>query len=296
MENNCTPGPQRDLVKEKLNECIERLKNPDDSLTWSHIKSDYAQYGISKRKVFEHMRGIHRNSKRGRQFALPARVEKSIVDSIVICEQMGFSKTKRDVEKELIIPLASGQEKYPFKKSTKGEYLGPSGIWWDGFLQRQSNRLQLKTASPLNRVRAAAANPRAFESVYDTLRGRMEVPENIIMIDETAIPTKTGWEKHVLGERNRRPAHIPAGTVDERHMTLVAACSANGCMLPPAYICAGKHIMEVSAHIVNNAVHPVACSRAKLPIPQLAWVCCPLFDSQELERRQTDTGKPIYSV
>jgi hypothetical protein len=212
MEKNCSRDRQQDLVNEKIKECLSRLKGPKANLTWSQIKSEYGQYGITKKKVYEHIRGIQRGSRRGRPPLLSAQLEKSIVDCIITCEQREYSKTMKDVEDDLLIPLASGNDKYPFKKSASGEYLGPSKIWWKGFLHRHNGRVSFKTASPVARVRAAAANPRAFMSVNDMLRGRMEIPQNIVMIDETSIPSKTGWEEHVLGERNQRPAHIPAGT------------------------------------------------------------------------------------
>ncbi len=246
MATNVSRDREPELVNDKIQECLGRLKGPNANLTWSQINSEYGQYGITKKDVYKHMRGIQKGKPRGRPPSLSVELEKSIVDCIITCEQRGYSKTKKDVENELIIPLASGSDKYPFKKTASGEYLGPSKIWWAGFLRRHNERMLFKTASPVVRVRAAAANPRAFISVNEMLRGRMDIPENIVMIDETSIPSKPGWEAKVLGERNKRPAHIPAGTVDERHMTLVAACSADGRMLPPAYICAGKHIMEAS--------------------------------------------------
>ena len=82
--------------------------------------------------------------------------------------------------------------------------------------------------------------------MYEKLRGLMDVPENIVMLGETAIPDACGWERHVLSERLHALARIPAGMVDQRHMTLLAACTAAGSMLPPCYIFSGQYLMAVS--------------------------------------------------
>ena len=236
----------RELVREKLIECVARLRDPDDNLTWSGIKREYGRYGINVRMVCEHKRGAPRTrATRGRHQALSAERERVIVDCIVACQRMGFAKTREDVERELIIPMASSLPMYPFKTTASGERLGPSRTWWKLFLRRHRGRLRFIRACPLTRARAVAATPRAFESVYRRLRGLMDIPENVLKVDETSIPAECGWERHVLGESTQTPARIPAGTIDQRHMTLVAACSAAGRMLPPVYICAGMHYMEV---------------------------------------------------
>jgi hypothetical protein len=49
----------------------------------------------------------------------------------------------------------------------------------------------------------------------------------------------------VLAAPGSSPANIPAGTIDQRHISLVAACTAAGQMLPSVYICAGQHVTEV---------------------------------------------------
>jgi hypothetical protein len=233
-------------VRDKLDEYLARLKDPKENLSWSKIKKEC---GVSTRKLHERMRGIQRHRVTlGRPTALSPEVEKAIADYIVRCRQLGFTKTRELVERDIIIPLASTQqEKYPFNIAANGQPLGPSRKWWRLFLQRHENELQVTRASPLACIHAAAANAQAFESVYASLRGRMDIPDNAVVLDETAIPDKCGWAPKVLSDRNRAPAYIPGGDIDQRHLTLVAACSAAGHMLPATYICAGESISEARA-------------------------------------------------
>lgn len=243
-----TEDRPRELARRKLLECVSRLRDPRDGLTWSGIKKAYGRYGINARKVRASMRDSPKTGAiRGRPWALSPERERRIVDCIVTCQRMGFSKTRRDVERELIIPMASTLDKYPFKIAANGEPQGPTRKWWKGFLHRHRDRLHFIRACPLSRARAAAATPLAFESVYRLLRGRMDVPENLVFMDETELPVDSGWERRVLGESMQSPARVPAGIVDQRHMSLVAACTAAGCMLPPVYICAGSMYMKVGA-------------------------------------------------
>lgn len=248
-----------DRESEKLSECIRRLRDPSDTLTWSQIKKEYGKFKISTRKVHERMRGIQKTPKRrGRPRALSEGQEKAIVECIQTCQRMGFARTQQQVEEDLIIPIASLQEKpkFPFGTTPAGERKSPSKKWWRRFLLRHKDALNLKRGSPLSYMRAMAATPRAFQSVYDTLHGRMDIPENVVVMDESAVPSKCGWERRVLGTPGSSPANIPAGTIDQRHISLVAACTAAGQMLPSVYICAGQHVMEVRM---------TACCRATVP-------------------------------
>jgi hypothetical protein len=258
-----------DRVRAKLAECLARLKDPNDALTWSQIKKDYGRFGVSKRMVHEHMRGIEpARAPRGRPRALSARQEESVVDHLLLCEQRGFAMTQSQAGAELIGPMASLQATYPFKVSTSGERLGPSKLWWRRFHKRHRDRLRVNRAASLAYARAAAATPRAFTSVCDMLRGRMHVAENIVVMDETAVPAECGWERRVLGAPSSTPAHIPGGAIDQRHMTLAATCTAAGSMLPPAYICAGKSVLEVSAACERAAPRAVRRRTHASPAPE----------------------------
>jgi hypothetical protein len=157
--------------------------------------------------------------------------------------------------------MASLHNVYPFGTTATGEPKLPSDAWLRRFLRRHQDSLRFNRGSPLSYIRAMAATPRAFQSVYDTLRGRMNIPENVVMMDESAVPTKCGWERRVLGPPSSTPANIPGGSIDQHHLTLVAACTAAGQMLPSAYICAGKHILEVGRLSLLHA----------RPLQALAW-------------------------
>lgn len=258
MESDVAGDPSDDLFQAKLAECLARLNAPSGGLSWSRINSEYGQYGITKQKVHKYKQGraVGPTRRRGRPRALTERQEQLLKQYMVTCEQMGFAKSRQELAENVVKELVASQKTYPFKTSPTGELLSASRGWWDLFFKRNRDML-LKTASPLSRVRASACNPRAFMSVYDLLRGRMDVPQNIVMIDETSVPTEAKWAKRVVGARNGRPANVPAGSIDARHVTLVAACTAAGQLLPPAYICAGKQVMEVGSLLC--AAMPQAC-------------------------------------
>jgi hypothetical protein len=265
FETTPAADPSSDRENELLAECILRLKDPSDSLTWSQIKKEYGRHKISTRKVHERLRGIQKvHKRRGRPRALSERQENAIIACVETCQRMGFAKMQDQVEADLIIPMASLLDSYPFRTTPTGERKGPSKKWWRRFLRRHQDRLRLKRGSPLSYVRAMAATPRAFKSVSELLRGRMDIPENIVMMDESAVPSKCGWERRVLGTPGSSPASIPAGAIDQRHMTLVGACTAAGQMLPSVYICAGKHIMEVRMRARCRATVPCMPVRTML--------------------------------
>ena len=78
---------------------------------------------------------------RGRPPALPPAFEKAIVDCIVACKRQGFSKTREDVEQELVIPMARTLPKYPFQITAGGRCMGPGRTWCMSFRRRHRDRL-----------------------------------------------------------------------------------------------------------------------------------------------------------
>ena len=198
----------------KVAECSARLSDPADPLTWSGIKSEYGQYGVNGEKVREHRRGAPATrASRGRPPVLPPECEREIVKCIVASQRQGFSKTKEDVERELIIPMALTLPTYPFPITASGEHMGPGRKWWRHFRHRYRGHLYVTRGPPIIRARAAAATPRAFELFYACVRGRMDVPENLVMVDETDIPIDCGWERRILSEPTQALARIPASCI-----------------------------------------------------------------------------------
>jgi hypothetical protein len=121
---------------------------------------------------------------RGHPRALTPQQEERVVECIATSQRMGYAMTQEQIKADLVAPMASLHNVYPFGTTATGEPKLPSDAWLRRFLRRHQDSLRFNRGSLLSYIRAMAATPRAFQLVYDALRGRMDIPETVVMMDE----------------------------------------------------------------------------------------------------------------
>ncbi|KAJ9519162.1 hypothetical protein QJQ45_007706 [Haematococcus lacustris] len=204
-------------------------------------------------------------AKRGRPTVLSAVAEQQLRDMVVEAQQQGVGVTKTALlaaVKRTVKATARKGEADPFQGKVPGEK------WRRGFMRRRG--LALRKATPVTKNRRqAAANPGVLGAWFDeqllpmldrvcisrnTAGERVQLPysqcpERIFNLDETGIQAEC--HERVLAVKGAQHVFQGAAANAKRSITCVAWGSADGQVMPPNFVYAGKQL----SHNALGATH-----------------------------------------
>ena len=178
----------------------------------------------------------------GHNTALPAQVEREILDHIIRMEKHLYGLTPTDIRKlayEVVIK-ANIPHCFNVEKAMAGR------DWLSGFLSRNPD-LSVRSPQAINLSRAEAFNRTAVENffqIYRTLLNKESFEATDIWnVDETGLSTVQKPARIVASKGVRQVSKVTSG---ERGITVTAVCavSASGTYMPSMFIYPRKRIPQ----------------------------------------------------
>ncbi|KAJ9516230.1 hypothetical protein QJQ45_001147 [Haematococcus lacustris] len=205
-------------------------------------------------------------AKRGRPTALSAVQEEQLRDLVVRGQQQGVGVTKT-----ALLAAVRTTQRVMGRKGKVDPFKGnaPGKRWRQGFMRRQG--LSLRKATPVTKNRRMAATNinglgEWFEGTWQPALSRVCVskdaagrrvqpqtykqrPDRIFNMDETGFQAEC--HERVLATTSAKHVFQSAASNSRRSYTCVAWGSADGCVMPPNFVYAGKQL----SHNALGAIH-----------------------------------------
>ncbi len=227
------------------------------------IRRAAESFDIPRSTLYDRISGkVAIGSRSGPPCYLNDAEEGELVNFILGCSKVGYSRSRKQV-----IALAQQIAK------EKGMEVSVTSGWWVSFRKRHPE-LTLRMSEPLAHVRAASVSPEVLDKYYDvlddTLRSNelIDKPCQIFNCDETGMPLAPHPPRVVARKGVKHSTAITSG--DKSQITVLACCSAGGCVIPPFVIFDRKSLKpEMTNGEIPGTMY--GCSSS-------GWIDSELFD------------------
>lgn len=207
------------------------------------------QFGVPRNTLRRHwlktIRKSPGSSHLGRESILGPRVEKDLVEYILLLEDRGFGLTPCDV-RELAFEYAERNNiPHTFDRKLKTGGLD----WWSGFRHRHRELLSIRKPEALSLARASAMNKPAITKYFNILEkeikrlGLSNKPTCVYNCDESGLSLVPDTCK-VVARRGKKNVY-QVTSAERGVLTTVLPCyNAAGYYMPPMIIYKGKRLSD----------------------------------------------------
>ncbi|XP_019854203.1 PREDICTED: uncharacterized protein LOC100641974 isoform X2 [Amphimedon queenslandica] len=225
------------------------------------------KYSIPKSTLWDRLSGkVPFGATSGPERYLNDTEEEQLVKFLVGAAKIGFPRSKKQVITIVQASLAK-------KRGCSVDDIHVTSGWWTSFKKRHP-MLTLRSGSKLSYRRLLASSPETINAYFDTLEEAMQKnklqnsPMLIYNCDETGFPLEHKPCK-VIGVCGQRD--LPSITSgDKTQITVLAACSASGNLIPPMIIFDRKRL-KPTTHMIGEVPGTVYASSKK------GWIDSEIF-------------------
>lgn len=181
-------------------------------------------------------------SKLGRKPIIDGKLEKQLVEYLVVMESKFYGLTRQDVRRIAYELCERNGLKHPFTDGLAGR------AWFDHFMSRHKDVLSLLKPTATTFSRANGFNKEAVNGFFDLLEAELDKfkypADRVFNVDETGISVVQSKIPRVVGLRGKRQIGALSSAERGSLVTVVCCMSAGGTFIPPLLIFPRKNMSD----------------------------------------------------
>ena len=181
-------------------------------------------------------------TKLGRKPIIDVKLEKELVEYLVVMESKFYGLTRQDVRRIAFELCERNGIKHPFTDGLAGR------AWFDHFMSRHKNVLSILKPTATTFSRANGFNKEAVDGFFDLLEAELEKhnypADRVFNVDETGISVVQSKIPRVVGLKGKRQVGAISSAERGSLVTVVCCMSAGGTFIPPLLIFPRKNMTD----------------------------------------------------